>query len=201
MDTAMRKSVLFLVLVCGCGGIAKQEVAEERQKSGTVVDASEGVPTRHAAPSWATPKSGTAYDAKTGLPNEVMDRETGIELMLVPTGELRVRTPDGPKTLKNMRTFYLSKDPVSAVVWGKYMGSDAPFPAVLDFDFEIGQCYFAVILAFEGDQEFFARTEFRAPTLSEVDHGDAYWEAGRLDEPPFVTRRRVFLSLRVARDP
>ena len=77
---------------------------------------------------------------------------------------------------------------------------DAPYPAD-PFDGEVGQDYSAVIMNFDGDQEFFVRTGLRACTLSEIDYGDAYWEAGRLDEPPFVACRRVFPSLRVAHDP
>ncbi len=159
-----------------------------------------GCAARHRIPEWATPKPGTTYDAKAGLPKEVMDRETGIALMLVPTGELRAGTPDGTETWKNMRTFYLSKDPVPAAVWGKYMGPDAPYPA-FPFDVEVGQSYFAVIMAFDGDQEFFARTGFRAPTLSEVEYGDAYWASSPGADERRLVKPPGFFSLRVARDP
>jgi formylglycine-generating enzyme required for sulfatase activity len=77
--------------------------------------------------SWGIVKQGTEHDAETGLPREITDRNSGIEMVLIPAGSFMMgATPndrqaeddEGPRhRVTILRPFYLGKYEVTQEEW------------------------------------------------------------------------------------
>jgi hypothetical protein len=74
-------------------------------------------------PTWADVKPDVAYDERTGLPKEITDKNTEIELVLIPAGEFLMGSAEGdpdekpPHRVRISKPFYLGK---REVTWGEW---------------------------------------------------------------------------------
>jgi formylglycine-generating enzyme required for sulfatase activity len=124
-------------------------------------------------PTWATPKSGTTRDQTTGFPKEVVDKQTGIEMVLIPAGKyMRGASPDDGEAYDDEKPahevtistpFYLGKYEVTRGEWAKVMGSNPS-------SFAKGDRHPAEQVSWNDVQGFLEKTGFRLPTEAEWEY-------------------------------
>jgi formylglycine-generating enzyme required for sulfatase activity len=172
----MRRGVLLVALLCwACGREDKPEVAPYR------------------IPSWASPKRGTGYDEKTGLPKEVIDKATGIELILIvlsthdTTAKDSTRERTGPLQEGGSHApFYIGREQVTQEVWTRAMTWN-PSHLTLGARSPVDSVSLDDVLS------FLARTGFRLPG---PDEWECAWRSGAIhrQQAGIVSITRVFRS-------
>lgn len=134
---------------------------------------------------WADAKLGTVYNTTTGLPEEVLNKGTKIELILIPPGTYTrgMKSPHNntqkdevpPHQVTISKFFYLGKNEVTQGQWRKVMGENpSRFNKGDDFPIES--------LPATAVGEFLRRTSLRLPTEAEWEYpaklgGRTPWKA------------------------
>lgn len=122
---------------------------------------------------WADPKPGTVADPKTGLPEEVIDRRTGIELVLIAAGTYRRGSEPGNWTERDempahevtlTKPFYVGRMEVSQGQWARIMGTN-PSDHRKGAEFPVENVSLAMVT------RFLQATGFRLPTEAEWEYG------------------------------
>lgn len=145
----------------------------------------QGPPSTHPSPAspssqlqrrtltWADPKPGTVYDPATGFPEEVLDKQVKIELILIPPGAYErgarphygtVQPDEIPAHQVTIsKPFYLGKYEVTQGQWRKVMGANPS-------RFNKGDNFPVETVPATAVAEFLRRTGFRLPTEAEWEY-------------------------------
>lgn len=124
---------------------------------------------------WADAKQGTVSDPATGYPEEVIDKRTGSELVLIKPGTYERGTNTVDRRRRNedeapahqvtiSKPFYLGKDEVTQGQWRKIMGENPS-------RFKKGDDFPVENVAATEVWVFLKRTGLRLPTEAEWEYG------------------------------
>jgi formylglycine-generating enzyme required for sulfatase activity len=126
---------------------------------------------------WADAKRGAGIDVKTGLPRAVVDRRTGIELVLVPAGTFMMGTSPGDKEVRSGDDNLAEERPArraaieSAFYLGKYEVTNAQWFAVMKLRTSTEPPDGPVTgVSWDDVQSFLVRTGLRLPTGAEWEY-------------------------------